>query len=137
MAAEPGTFEQLAAQGENVDVAIGVALLARDVYGDVDPTSLLRHFDAFAAPLVALGLEKLPLREQHEAIAQRLFIELDFHGNEDDYYDPKNSLLPDVIERRPGQTVPGLDRSRGAAADPEPLGRRPPAPAGAGRVARR
>ncbi len=99
---QPGTFEELAAQGEEVDVATGVALLARDVYGDVDPASLLRHFDDFAAPLVARGLEKLPLREQHEAIAQRLFVELDFHGNEADYYDPKNSLLPDVIERRTG-----------------------------------
>jgi regulator of sirC expression with transglutaminase-like and TPR domain len=97
-----GTFEQLAAQGDDVDVAMGVALLARDVYGDVEPASLLRHFDAFAAPLVARGLANLPLREQHEALAQRLFIELDFHGNEEDYYDPKNSLLPDVIERRMG-----------------------------------
>src|SRR4029079_115380 len=25
-----------------------------------------------------------------------------FQGNEDDYYDPKNSLLPDVLERRTG-----------------------------------
>lgn len=99
---EPRSFEELAAQGDDVDVAVGVALLARDVYGEVDPTSLLRHFDAFAAPLVGLGLAELPLREQHEAIAQRLFVELDFHGNEEDYYDPKNSLLPDVIERRMG-----------------------------------
>ena len=98
----PTSFEELAAQGESVDVATGVALLARDVYGDVDPSSLLRHFDAFAAPLVDRALGNRPLRDQHAAITDRLFGELGFHGNEDDYYDPKNSLLPDVIERRMG-----------------------------------
>ncbi|CAN5517528.1 hypothetical protein BH09MYX1_BH09MYX1_00710 [soil metagenome] len=47
-------------------------------------------------------IASLSLREQHDAIAERLFVELGFHGNEEDYYDPKNSLLPDVIERRVG-----------------------------------
>lgn len=98
----PTTFEELAAQGERVDVATGVALLARDVYGDVDPASLLRNFDAFAAPLVDRGLAHRSLRDQHAAISDRVFVELGFHGNEDDYYDPKNSLLPDVLERRVG-----------------------------------
>lgn len=98
----PTTFEELAAQGEGIDVATGVALLSRDVYGDVEPSSLLRHFDAFAAPLADRGLGDLPLREQHAAIAERLFVELGFHGNEEDYYDPKNSLLSDVLERRVG-----------------------------------
>lgn len=100
--ASPTSFEELAAQGENVDVATGVALLARDVYGDVDPASLLRHFDVLAAPLVDRGLADRSLAEQHAAIAERLFVELGFRGNEDDYYDPKNSLLPDVLERRLG-----------------------------------
>ncbi len=96
------SFEELAAMGDRVDVAACVALLARDVYADVDPASLLRHFDAFAAPLVARGISRLSLREQHAAIAERLFVELDFRGNEEDYYDPKNSLLPDVLQRRIG-----------------------------------
>jgi regulator of sirC expression with transglutaminase-like and TPR domain len=30
---------------------------------------------------------------------------LDFHGNREDYYDPRNSLLPDVLERRMGLPI--------------------------------
>lgn len=31
-----------------------------------------------------------------------LFVEQGFHGNEEDYYDPRNSFLNDVIERKTG-----------------------------------
>lgn len=31
--------------------------------------------------------------------------QLDFHGNQEDYYDPRNSLLPDVLERRMGLPI--------------------------------
>jgi regulator of sirC expression with transglutaminase-like and TPR domain len=31
--------------------------------------------------------------------------DLDFHGNREDYYDPRNSLLPDVLERRMGLPI--------------------------------
>ncbi len=30
---------------------------------------------------------------------------LDFHGNREEYYDPRNSLLPDVLERRMGLPI--------------------------------
>jgi regulator of sirC expression with transglutaminase-like and TPR domain len=30
---------------------------------------------------------------------------LDFHGNREDYYDPRNSLLPDVLERHMGLPI--------------------------------
>lgn len=31
--------------------------------------------------------------------------DLDFHGNREEYYDPRNSLLPDVLERRMGLPI--------------------------------
>jgi regulator of sirC expression with transglutaminase-like and TPR domain len=31
--------------------------------------------------------------------------DLDFHGNQEEYYDPRNSLLPDVLERRMGLPI--------------------------------
>lgn len=37
-----------------------------------------------------------------DALVTRLFVEEGFTGNADDYYDPRNSLLPEVLERRTG-----------------------------------
>src|SRR5579883_3441104 len=42
----PATFEQLAAlPDDNVDVALGAALLARDAYANLDATRVLARFD--------------------------------------------------------------------------------------------
>src|SRR5439155_24434642 len=35
-------------------------------------------------------------------VTEYLFGECGFHGNKDDYYDPRNSFLNDVLERRTG-----------------------------------
>src|SRR5579883_1516650 len=40
--------------------------------------------------------------QQADAVSLHLYEQLGFRGNEQDYYDPKNSLLPDVLERRLG-----------------------------------
>lgn len=98
----PTTFDELAAQGDELDVALGVALLARDVYGELSPEALLARFDDLARPLTGEKLGERPLHEQADALGAHLYVHLGFAGNEDDYYDPKNSLLPDVLERRRG-----------------------------------
>jgi regulator of sirC expression with transglutaminase-like and TPR domain len=41
-------------------------------------------------------------RERAWIIRRRLFYDLDFRGNEDEYYDPRNSYLNDVLIRRTG-----------------------------------
>jgi regulator of sirC expression with transglutaminase-like and TPR domain len=98
----PLTFEALARlPDEAIDVTLGAAMIARDVYVRLDLDAILGQFDDLAKPLAALSLARRPLREQAETITAR-FVELGFRGNVDDYYDPKNSLLPDVLERRLG-----------------------------------
>jgi len=37
-----------------------------------------------------------------DSLVNRLFVEAGFTGNADDYYDPRNSLLPEVLDRRTG-----------------------------------
>jgi regulator of sirC expression with transglutaminase-like and TPR domain len=37
-----------------------------------------------------------------DSLVNRLFVEAGFTGNAEDYYDPRNSLLPDVLDRRTG-----------------------------------
>lgn len=40
-----------------------------------------------------------------DALEGLLVGELDFHGDDDDYMDPRNSFLPDVVERRCGLPI--------------------------------
>ncbi|AKU96533.1 hypothetical protein AKJ09_03197 [Labilithrix luteola] len=96
------TFEQLARLADDaIDIALGAALVAKDVYPTLDVRAVLAHLDEMAAPLLALHLDEQSPLSQAEAVSAR-FLELGFRGNGDDYYDPKNSLLPDVLERRLG-----------------------------------
>ncbi len=102
-APRPSTFEQLAAQpDEDVDVALGAALIARDAHGSLDIDRCLARFDDLAAPLQDGKLASLPLEAQADAVSAHLFEVVGFRGNEQEYYDPRNSLLPDVLERRLG-----------------------------------
>jgi regulator of sirC expression with transglutaminase-like and TPR domain len=99
----PASFEQLAVlPDECVDAATGAALIARDTYASLDVERLIARFDDLAAPLAARDLSGLPPGEQADAVSLHLYEQLGFRGNEQDYYDPKNSLLPDVLERRLG-----------------------------------
>jgi regulator of sirC expression with transglutaminase-like and TPR domain len=100
MSRHPATFEELAGLPDDfLDVAVGAALIARDVHASLELGSVISRLDEMAAPLVHLGLAELPATDQADAIAQHMFGRLGFRGNEEDYYDPRNSLLPDVMER--------------------------------------
>ncbi len=97
------SFDELARRPDaSLDLVLGAALIARDEYPTLEPASLVAKLDELAAPLVGAGLGPLPATEQAKHLARHIFEELGFKGNEADYYDPKNSLLPDVIERRVG-----------------------------------
>jgi regulator of sirC expression with transglutaminase-like and TPR domain len=99
----PATFEQLAAlPDEYVDAATGAALIARDTYGRLDVDRLLGRLDDLAAPLMGQNLPARPPEAQADALSEYLYVTLGFRGNEQDYYDPKNSLLPDVLDRQLG-----------------------------------
>jgi regulator of sirC expression with transglutaminase-like and TPR domain len=99
----PTTFEQLAAlPDECIDVATGAALIARDAYATLEVDRVVARFDDMAAPLAARDLAALTPAEQADVLSRHLYEQLGFRGNEQDYYDPKNSLLPDVLERRLG-----------------------------------
>jgi regulator of sirC expression with transglutaminase-like and TPR domain len=87
---------------EELDVALGAALIAAEEYGTLRPDALLGELDRLAEPLNArLGAEGEP-EVRLRALTSYLHDELGFSGNTDDYYDPKNSFLSDVLERRVG-----------------------------------
>jgi regulator of sirC expression with transglutaminase-like and TPR domain len=58
--------------------------------------------DAGLARLDDLAAGAHPARATPAALSDHLFVGLGFAGNTGDYQDPRNSFLPDVIERRLG-----------------------------------
>lgn len=83
---------------DQLDVVTGAALVAKDVYPSLDVEGLVHRVRALGAPLAGLGLASAPLDDQVAAVSAR-FRELGFRGNAESYYDPRNSLLPDVLAR--------------------------------------
>lgn len=85
---------------------LGTALLiARDEYPDLDPDlydTLLQAHTAHLREEVET-LERWPLKMQ--AINRMLFEELGYAGNHDEYYDPRNSYLNEVFDRRLGNPI--------------------------------
>ena len=96
------SFAELAAMPDDeLDISLGAALIARDTYDDLDVPALLAELEALGAPLAAAGAATSTLRERVVAVSA-LFTSLGFRGNTADYYDPKNSLLPDVLAKKVG-----------------------------------
>jgi regulator of sirC expression with transglutaminase-like and TPR domain len=96
----PSFAELAAAADDELDVALGAALVACDTYGELDVKALLEELHGLGAPLEGAAAERT-LHDRVIAVSE-LFAALGFHGNTDDYYDPKNSLLPDVLARKTG-----------------------------------
>jgi regulator of sirC expression with transglutaminase-like and TPR domain len=86
-----------------LDVAEVALLLARDEYAGLD-------VDAYLGELVGMAREvagrlRGPLEARVAGLCRYLFGELGFRGNQKDYYDPRNSYLNEVIDRRTGLPI--------------------------------
>lgn len=90
-----------AVREESISPETAALLIARDARPDLDVRHELARIDALAAPLGTLD-PNAPAREQARAIASHLYERLGFHGNEDEYFDPRNSYLDEVLSRRTG-----------------------------------
>jgi regulator of sirC expression with transglutaminase-like and TPR domain len=81
------------------DIAI---TLAREANPQLDEHALRRGLDGLGAEaLIRRGLRSTPERDGR-ILAELLFDELGFHGDREDYYDPSNSYLDQVMIRRKG-----------------------------------
>jgi len=99
----PRRFEELSALPDDaIDVALGAALIARDVHPGLDAQGIVAQLDEMAAPLVGEGLSRATPEHQAARLSAHIYGTLGFRGNEKDYYDPRNSLLSDVVERKMG-----------------------------------
>jgi regulator of sirC expression with transglutaminase-like and TPR domain len=85
---------------------LGTALLiARDEYPDLEADAYDALVQRYADELrdIVEATEPWPLKMR--AINQHLFDEIGFSGNQDEYYDPRNSYLNQVFERRLGNPI--------------------------------
>jgi len=88
--------------GEGVELAWAASALAQPVYPDLDYEHYSNRLDDYAekARRLAAGADEPEARVS--AINRLLFEDLGFSGNAVDYYDPRNSFLNEVLERRTG-----------------------------------
>ena len=123
MSATRSSLEDLYGEhGDHLPLDRAAAILAAEEQPGRDPGEVLRALDRLAA-----GVRMPPQVEPFEAVARlnvHLFGELGFQGDEDDYDDPNNSLLDQVIARRRGLPILlsvvyiEVARRRGVAVDP-------------------
>jgi len=96
-------FAQLVSGSEEeLDLAEAALLIVQEEHPDLDITAYLRRLDELAASVRA----RLPQVPQPADIIHNLNIQL-FHeeglsGNESEYYDPRNSFLNEVLDRKRG-----------------------------------
>jgi len=69
---------------------------------DAPIAKLQRRLDSWGRRLHVLVARANSARERLQALTTLLAEDLGFRGNAEDYYDPKNSFLNEVIERRQG-----------------------------------
>jgi len=85
-----------------IDLARAAAALAKLEYPDLDFTPYVAEIDDYARAARRRLADRTKPESAISAINRVLFEELGFCGNRSDYYDPRNSFLNDVIERRTG-----------------------------------
>jgi len=95
-------FATLVAAGDRCELGRGALEIARIAYPDLDPDVHLRRLDELAAAVRPRVASDQPPAEAVGVVVSYLFDECGFRGNADDYYDPRNSFLNDVLERRTG-----------------------------------
>jgi regulator of sirC expression with transglutaminase-like and TPR domain len=78
---------------EDVDLALGALLIAQIEHPALEPETELSRIDDLAAHAGGADVHRL---------RRYLFDDQGFAGNVDDYYDPRNSCLNDVLDRRVG-----------------------------------
>src|SRR6185312_1491386 len=91
--------------GEEFDLEEGIWLLALTEYPDINVEAYRALLDNFAAEI----RERIDFSETDKEILGTInnyvFDELGFSGDEENYYDPQNSYLNRVVDRRRGNPI--------------------------------
>lgn len=95
-------YQEINQPDEKINLANAALYIAQEEYPDLDPAEYLNALDTMALEVQErMSPEPYPLRII-QSINQYLYDDLGFSGNTTDYYDPRNSFLNEVIDRRTG-----------------------------------
>lgn len=87
---------------EEIDLGEAALLIAAEEHDVLDVGACLARLDALAAEVDRVAGGRQGDFERLEALLQVLFRDYGLRGNVAEYYDPRNSLLDEVLERRLG-----------------------------------
>lgn len=87
---------------EDFDLAEAALLLAADEYPGIDVAAYLGRLDVLSDSVRRRLPASASVQARLAALNEVLFTEERFAGNTDEYYDPRNSFLNEVLDRRLG-----------------------------------
>ncbi len=94
--------ELLSADDGKIDLARACLQIAEDAYPGLDVDGYVSEIDRFGKRLRArIPIQAAP-EERVVALNEFLYDDLGFSGNTKNYYDPRNSYLNEVLDRRTG-----------------------------------
>jgi regulator of sirC expression with transglutaminase-like and TPR domain len=100
--AKQNFYQEINQPDDQIDLAKAALYIAQEQFPKLDTQEYLNALDTMAVEVQErLPQERYPLRVI-ETLNQYLFQDLGFTGNSENYYDPFNSYLNQVIERRTG-----------------------------------
>ena len=103
MSAAPVEFSDLLSrQDDRIELARACLLIAEDAYPGLDVDGYVGEIERFAKRLRTRFVPEAAAEDRVIALNEFLFDDLGFGGNTDDFYDPRNSYLNEVIDRRTG-----------------------------------
>jgi regulator of sirC expression with transglutaminase-like and TPR domain len=103
MAVPLESFAQLLAREDTrIDLAHACLLIAQDAYPSLEVERYLGDIERMAMRLRGRMPQTLGAEERVAALNEFLFEDLGYRGNTEEYYDPRNSYLNDVMDRKVG-----------------------------------
>ncbi|WP_413160142.1 SirB1 family protein [Capilliphycus salinus ALCB114379] len=95
-------YQEINRPDEQINLAKAALYIAQEQFLSLDPEEYLNALDEMAAEVLErLDEQRYPLKVI-KILNQYLFEDLGFEGNRSNYYDPNNSFLNQVIDRRTG-----------------------------------
>jgi len=99
-------FNKLVSGRHDVDLVELMLEFAADAYPNIDRQRQLAEIDRLGElarrQIAELDAEHCSLAERLQAVSRLLYVAERFAGNEETYYDPRNSYLNEVLSRRTG-----------------------------------
>jgi regulator of sirC expression with transglutaminase-like and TPR domain len=85
-----------------IDLGHAALLIAREEYPDLQVGRYLARLDGMAGEIARRMRGREGATSLIAHLNRLLYVEMGFRGNREDYYDPRNSFLNDVLDRRTG-----------------------------------